>query len=40
MLEEQDRHASQAYGPWAWIAGFAIGGVLVMLMFTLATGRF
>lgn len=40
MLEQQDREASQAYGPWAWIAGFAIGGVLMVLMFTLATGRF
>ena len=40
MLEEKDRHASEAYGPWPWIAGFAIGGVLMVLMFTLATGRF
>jgi hypothetical protein len=40
MLEQRDREASDQYGPWAWIAGFAIGGVLVVLMFTLATGRF
>jgi hypothetical protein len=40
MLEQKDRQASQAYGPWAWIAGFAIGGLLMVLMFTLAAGRF
>jgi hypothetical protein len=38
MLEQKDRQASQEYGPWAWIAGFAIGGVLMVLMFTLASG--
>jgi hypothetical protein len=40
MLEGQDREASTQYGPWPWIAGFAIGGVLMALMFILATGRF
>jgi hypothetical protein len=40
MLDEQDREASREYGPWAWIAGFVIGGVIMVLMFTLATGRF
>lgn len=40
MLEEQDREESEEYGPWAWIGGFAIGAVLILLMFTLATGRF
>jgi hypothetical protein len=38
MLEQKDRQASREYGPWAWIAGFAIGGVLMVLMFTLASG--
>ena len=40
MLDEQDREAADDYGPWAWIAGFALGGVLTGLMFVLATGRF
>ncbi|MEM7021617.1 MAG: dihydroxy-acid dehydratase [Pseudomonadota bacterium] len=40
MLDQQDREQSEEYGPWAWIAGFAIGGVIILLMFTLATGRF
>ncbi len=40
MLDQEDRKASDEYGPWAWIAGIAIGGVLMLLMFTLATGRF
>jgi hypothetical protein len=40
MLEQRDREESQTYGPWAWIAGFVIGGVLMVVMFTLATGRF
>lgn len=38
MLEESDREASEEYGPWPWIAGFALGGILMVLMFTLATG--
>lgn len=38
MPEQRDREASDAYGPWPWIAGFAIGGVLMALMFRLATG--
>jgi hypothetical protein len=40
MLDQQDREASEEYGPWAWIAGFAIGAVIMVLMFALATGRF
>lgn len=39
MLEQRDREASDQYGFWPWIAGFAIGGVLMALMFWLATGR-
>ena len=38
MLEEGDREASEEYGPWPWITGFALGGILMALMFTLATG--
>ena len=40
MLEGQDREAPTVYGPWAGLAGYAIGGMLMALMFTLATGRF
>jgi hypothetical protein len=40
MLDQEDREASDEYGPWAWIGGFVIGGVLMLLMFVLATGRF
>lgn len=40
MLDERDREGSAEWGPWAWIAGYAIGGILMLLMFTLATGRF
>jgi len=40
MIDEDDRTASDEYGPWAWIAGFALGGLLMVLMFALATGRF
>jgi hypothetical protein len=40
MLDEQDREAPDEYGPWAWIGGLVIGGLLMVLMFTLATGRF
>jgi hypothetical protein len=39
MLEQQDREAAEDYGPWAWIGGYVIGGVLMALMFGLATGR-
>ena len=39
MIEDQDRNASDDYGPWAWIAGFALAAVIWTLMFTLATGR-
>jgi hypothetical protein len=38
MLEQKDREASEEYGPWPWIVGLALGGVLMALMFTLATG--
>jgi hypothetical protein len=38
MLEQKDREASTEYGPWPWITGYAIGGVLVALMFGLAAG--
>jgi hypothetical protein len=38
MLEQDDREASTASGPWAWIGGFVIGGILMTLMFTLASG--
>jgi len=39
MIDHEDRTESQQYGPWPWIVGFALGGVLMVLMFTLATGR-
>jgi hypothetical protein len=38
MLESDDREASTEYGPWPWIAGFAIGGILILVMFVFATG--
>jgi hypothetical protein len=38
MLEQDDREAAEEYGPWAWIGGYVIGGVLMALMFTLASG--
>jgi hypothetical protein len=38
MLEQEDREAAEDYGPWAWIGGYVIGGVLMALMFGLATG--
>jgi hypothetical protein len=38
MIDQSDREASDAYGPWPWIAGFAIGGALMALMFGFATG--
>jgi hypothetical protein len=28
-----------SHGPWAWIGGYVIGGVLMALMFGLAAGR-
>ena len=38
MLDEQDREAADDYGPWAWIGGYVLGGILMALMFTLASG--
>ena len=38
MLEQDDCEAAEEYGPWAWIGGYVIGGVLMALMFTLASG--
>jgi hypothetical protein len=38
MPEQDDREAATEYGPWAWIGGYVIGGVLMALMFTLASG--
>ena len=40
MIEQDDREAGSEYGPWAWIAGFVLAGVIMVLMFTLAGGRF
>jgi hypothetical protein len=38
MIDEQDRAAADDYGPWAWVGGYVIGGILMALMFTLASG--
>ena len=38
MLDEQDREAADDYGPWAWIGGYVLGGIIIALMFTLASG--
>lgn len=40
MLDEEDREAGNEYGPWAWIGGYALAAVLMILMFTLSAGRF
>lgn len=39
MIDEKDREAAAEYGPWPWIAGFAIAALIMWVMFTLATGR-
>lgn len=33
-FDSEARH----FGPWAWIAGLALGGVLIALLFGLADG--
>jgi hypothetical protein len=38
MLDQEDREAADDYGPWAWIGGYVIGGIIMALMFTLASG--
>ena len=38
MFRENSGKTSDEYGPWAWIAGYAIGAVIMALMFSLATG--
>jgi hypothetical protein len=38
MLDQDDREAADDYGPWAWIGGYVIGGLLMALMFALASG--
>jgi hypothetical protein len=40
MIDEEDREGASEYGPWPWISGFALAGVLMLLMFTLSSGRF
>ena len=40
MIDDQDREPDDEYGPWPWIAGLALAGLITLLMFTLATGRF
>jgi hypothetical protein len=40
MIEQEDREGGSEYGPWPWIAGFALAAVIAAIMFTLATGRF
>tara|TARA_Y100000813_G_scaffold167544_1_gene129373 strand:+ start:191 stop:310 length:120 start_codon:yes stop_codon:yes gene_type:complete len=32
------RGKDDEYGPWPWIVGFALGGLILWLMFHLATG--
>ena len=36
MLDESDREADKRYGPWGWLLGFALGALLIALMFGLA----
>jgi len=38
MMIEPDSGEERPYGPWTWIAGFALGGIIIWLMFALATG--
>ena len=39
MDEEGGRHDPVTYyGPWAWIAGLALGGGIIWMMFALADG--
>lgn len=40
MIEEEDRTDPSEYGPWPWMAGFALAGVIMLLMFALSTGRY
>ena len=39
MIEDEDRQAAGTYGPWPWIAGLVLAGILMALMFGLASGR-
>ena len=40
MIDDEDRNATAEYGPWPWIAGLVLAGVITTLMFTLSSGRF
>lgn len=38
MQGSDTRNVDKTYGPWAWVAGMALGAVLTWIMFVLATG--
>ena len=38
MIGRDSREELRAYGPWPWLAGYAVAGILVWSMFYLATG--
>lgn len=38
MDNGKSRYGTNPYGAWTWIAGFALSGSLIGLMFVLATG--
>ena len=38
MMQNESRTEDEIYGPWPWTIGFAFGGLLIWVMFALATG--
>ena len=38
MQGDERRRVDKTYGEWPWIVGFAVAGLVIWLMFALATG--